>query len=186
MPTIEQDGSTIHLAGQGPNPHWNVHRSLELMQGLESAGFLLLQELDTHLAQRDSGRGSHPEMLGTATAAILLTSFGVEIAIKTLHAQTNPNERPPRGHELLDLFDALDPDSKVSADRILRTLPAIGQSDWVGRKNIRECIKLGSRNFTDWRYMSERPSVGGGVPKVMVNVMRALRAVCLELVLPKR
>ena len=181
-----KDGSTIHLAGQGPNPHWNVHRSLELLQGLESAGFLLLQELDTHLAKRDSGRGSHPEMLGTATAAILLTSYGVEIAIKTLHAQTNPNEPPPRGHDLLDLFDALDPDSKVIADRMLRTLPAIGQSDWVGGQTIRESIKLGRWNFTDWRYMSERPGVGGGVPKVLINVMRALRTVCLEFALPKQ
>ena len=126
---------------------------------------LLLQKLDKHLAQRDSGGGNHPEMLGTATAAILLTSYGVEIAIKTLLAQINPNERPPHGHDLLDLFDALDSDTKMQADRMLKTLPAIGQSDW--------------------RYISERPGVGGGVPKVLINVVQALRAVCLELALPK-
>lgn len=182
----ERDGFTVHLTGQGPNPHWNVHRSLELLQGLESAGFLLLQELDTHLAQRDFGKGKHPEMLGTATAAILLTSYGVEIAIKTLLAQTNPNESPPRGHDLLALFDALDQETKVRADRMLRTVPAIGQSGWVGGLNTRESLKSGSSNFTDWRYLSERPSVGGGVPKVLINVMRALRAVCLELAMPKQ
>lgn len=179
------EGSTVHLAGQGPNPHWNVHRSLEQLQGLQSAGLLLLQKLDKHLAQRDSGGGNHPEMLGTATAAILLTSYGVEIAIKTLLAQINPNERPPHGHDLLDLFDALGPDTKMQTDRMLKTLPAIGQSDWVGELDIRESIKSGSGNFTDWRYISERPGVGGGVPKVLINVVQALRAVCLELALPK-
>ena len=125
-------------------------------------------------------------MLGTATATILLTSYGVEIAIKTLHAQTNPNQSPPRGHDLLNLFDALDSVTKAKANRMLRTLPAIGQTDWVGELNIRESITTGSRNFTDWRYMPERPSVGGGVPKVLINVMQALRAVSLELTSPKQ
>ena len=182
----EKDDSTVHLAGSGPNPYWQVPRSLELLQGLQSAALLLLQELDKHLTQRDSGGGNHPDMLGTATAAILLTSYGVEIAIKTLLAQTNTNEPPPRGHDLLDLFDALDTATKIKADRMLRTLPAIGRSDWVGELSIRESIKSGSRNFTDWRYMSERTGVEGGVPKVLINVMRALRAVCLERALPKR
>ena len=180
-----RDGSTVHLPGQGPNPHWNVHRSLELLRGLESAGFLLLQELNRHLAQRDSGGGKHPEMLGTATAAILLTSYGVEIAIKTLLAQTHPDEPPPHVHDLLILFDELDPESKAKADHMLRILPAIGQSDWVGEHDIREIIKIGKKNFTDWRYMSEKPSVGGGAPKGLINVMQALRAVCQQLALPQ-
>ena len=177
--------STVHLAGSGPNPHWHVPRSLELLQGVESAAFLLLQELDKHLARRDSGEGNHPDMLGTATAAILLTSYGVEIAIKTLLAQINTDDRPPRGHDLVDLFDALDTATQIEADRVLATLPGIGGSDWVGELNIRDSIKSGSRNFTDWRYMSERTGVGGGVPKVLINVMRALRAVCLERAMPR-
>ena len=42
-------------------------------------------------------------MKGNAAAAILVTSYAVEIATKTLHAQTKPNEKPPNGHDLLYL-----------------------------------------------------------------------------------
>lgn len=46
-------------------------------------------------------------------AAILVTSYAVEIATKTLHAQTKPNEKPPNGHDLLYLFDELPQDAQA-------------------------------------------------------------------------
>lgn len=126
-------------------------------------------------------------MMGTAAAATVLVSYGVEIAIKTLHAQTRPNKMPPQGHNLLTLFDSLDRDVREKAAYMLKTLPAIGGSDWVGEvPNIRGIIEIGAKNFTDWRYLPERQGVGGGVPKGLINVMQALRAACLEYASPKK
>ena len=125
-------------------------------------------------------------MIGTAAAVTVLVSYGVEIAIKTLHARTRPNKAPPAGHNLLTLFDALDRDVREHAACMLRTLPAVGGSDWVGKDpDIRRIIEIGARNFTDWRYLPERPGVGGGVPKGLINVIQALRGVCLEYITPK-
>lgn len=174
------NNDTVRLPGSGPNPHWNIHRSLEELQGLQNAGLVLLQELDTHLKQRDSGGGQHPEALGTASAATIVVAYGVEIALKTLHAQIEPNKKPPRGHDLLDLFDALDDETKTKASGRLKTLPGVGPPEWVDQPDIRGMIEIGRANFTDWRYISDRSSVGAGVPKALINVMQALRAVALS------
>ena len=68
---------TIHLSGKSVNPHWNIPRSLEMLQGLQRAGMLLIEELDKHIGQRDSARAQHPDMMGNATASILVTSYTV-------------------------------------------------------------------------------------------------------------
>lgn len=93
----------MHLPGAGVNPYWNIHHSLEMLQGLQDSAMLLIRELDDYVSQRDSGGGKNPNMLGNAVAVIVLTSYAAEIALKTLHAQTRPNVSPPRGHCLLDL-----------------------------------------------------------------------------------
>ena len=172
---------TIHLSGKGVNPHWNVPRSLEMLQGLQRAGILLIEELDKHIGQRDSGRGQHPDMMGNATASILVTSYTVEIAIKALHAQTKPNEKPPNGHDLNCLFSALRQATQVEAEHMFKTMPPIGQSDWVGENpDIRGVIKTGRENFVDWRYLPEKQTINNGVPKGLINVSEALRRVCLQ------
>ena len=155
-----------------------------MLQGLQRSGMLLIEELDKHVSQRDSGDGKHTDMMGNAAAAIIVTSYTVEMAIKTAHAQTHPNEMPPRGHDLLELFDALDQDTQLEAQHMLETVSPIGQSDWAGKNpDIRELIKTGRSNFTDWRYLSEKQGVGNGVPKALINVTQALRAVCLRHIL---
>lgn len=53
---------TIHLSAQGSNPHWSVNQSLELLQGFLKASMLLIEELDKHIVQRDSGGGYHKDM----------------------------------------------------------------------------------------------------------------------------
>ena len=132
---------TIRLEGSGINPHWNIHRSLEMLQGLQTAALRLIQDLDKHIAQRDSGGGKHPEMMGNAVAAVVLTSYSTEIVLKTLHAQVNPHKRPPQGHYLLDLYDKLDPHSKSRAQELLDRLPPIGTLEWIGQSpDLRELV----------------------------------------------
>ena len=67
---------------------------------------------------------------------------------------------------------------------MLKTMPPVGQSDWVGvHPDIREIIETGSANFTDWRYLPENQNMGKGIPKGLINAAEALRRVCLEYVL---
>ena len=175
---------TIQLEGEGTNPHWNVHRSLEILQGLQNSAVVLIQQMDEHIRQRDSGGGKHANMMGNAVAAVILTSYAAEIALKTLHAQSKPNKRPPRGHDLLKLFDGLDTQIKLEAQQILRTRPPLGAQNWIGESpEIRALIQQGSSNFSDWRYVAEKPGMGGGVPKVMVNIIQAVQELTLRYVL---
>ena len=175
---------TIYLKGDGINAHWNVNRSLEMLQGLQSSAMLLIRDLDDHVEQRDSGGGKHPNMMGNAVAAIVLTSYAAEIALKTLHAQTKPNERPPRGHCLLELYDELDPETKLEAQELIRKLKPMGSPQWFGETpDIRSSIEQGNTNFSDWRYLPEKPKMTGGVPKVLVNIVRVMQHLCLRRVL---
>ena len=172
---------TTHLPGDGPNTHWNIHRSLEMLQGLQNSSMLLIQELDGHLEQRDAGGGKHPNMMGNGVAVIVLTSYATEIALKTLHALSEPYEPPPRGHSLLDLFDGLEPAIKSEAQDLIRQLPPLGAPNWIGENpDIRELIKQGNSNFSDWRYLPEKPRMSGGVPKVLVNVVQVMQNLCLN------
>ena len=175
---------TTHLLGDGPNPHWNIHRSLEMLQGLQSAAMLLIQEMDQHVEQRDAGGGKHPHMMGNAVAVTVLTSYAAEIALKTLRAQTKPHEPPPRGHYLLDLYDELEATIKAEAQQSISELPPLGAPSWIGEDpDIRALIRQGNSNFSDWRYLPERPRVESGVPKVLVNVVQVMQKLCLKRVL---
>lgn len=172
---------TLHLAGSGVNPHWNVHRSLEMLQGLQSTAMLLIREMDKHITQRDSVGERRSDMLGNAVAAVVLTSYTTEVALKTTHALNHPERTPPSGHNLLNLYDALDEGTQSNAQELLHTLSPLGAPEWIGENpNIRELIELGATNFSDWRYLPEQTSVDGGVPKVLVNVVNVLRALCLQ------
>ena len=174
----------VHLRGSGPNAEWDVHLSLELLQGLEAAAMDLIDTMDEHISLRDSNGEKHPNMMGNAIAAVVLTAYAAEIGLKTLHAQLKPNETPPHGHELLDLYDKLDSETKREAQETLDGLQPLGGSDWIGEKpELRALIKQGSANFTVWRYVPERESTDGGVPKVLVNVVHVLRTLCLRRVL---
>ena len=175
---------TTHLPGEGANTYWNVHRSLEMLQGLQNAAMLLIREMDDHVKQRDSGGGKHPNMMGNAVAAIVLTSYAAEIALKSLHAQTKSTERPPRGHYLLELYDELDSATKSEAQELICKLKPMGSSNWIGETpDIRALIQQGNSNFSYWRYLPEKPQMTGGVPKVLVNVVQVIQYICLQRVL---
>ena len=178
---------TTHLPGNGVNAHWNVHRSLEMLQGLQNSAMLLIREMDDHVKQRDTGGGQHPNMMGNAVAAIVLTSYATELALKTLQAQIKPTERPPRGHNLLELYDALEPATKSEAQGLICKLKPMGSLNWVGETpDIRALIQQGNSNFSDWRYLPEKPQMTGGVPKVLVNVVQVMQHICLQQVLRSR
>ena len=184
FPQLRISPMTTHLEGDGVNLHWNVHRSLEILQGLQNSAMLLIRELDDHVKQRDTSGGKHPNFMGNVVAAVVLTSYSAEIALKTLHAQTKPDEAPPRGHSLLDLYDELDLATKTQAQELIRKLKPLGAPDWIGETpEIRTLIEQGNSNFSDWRYLPEKSQVTGGVPKSLANVVQVIRHLCLQEVL---
>jgi len=142
--------------------------------------------MDNHIDQCDHGKGKHPDMIGNAVAATVLAAYTAEIALKTLHAQTKPGERPPKGHCLLGLYDKLGCDVKIKAQEMLSSLPLVGDPNWIEENpDIRELIKQGNSNFLDWKYPPEKDSMEDGVPKVMVNVVQVMHELCLQYVVEK-
>ena len=170
----------LRLIGRGVNEDWNVPQALELLQGVQASGVLLLQKLDTHLQQRDTGGGKHPELIGSAVSATVLVSYGTEIAIKTLLAQTKPSKCPPHSHDLLRCFAELDEEVQAEVAAALMSMEPVGGADWIGENpDVRNILEVGRTNFVDWRYLPEEGTVGGGAPKSLINVMQAVRQVCL-------
>ena len=175
MPTTKR----VRLSGSGPNAHWHVPLALETLQGLQSSCLLLVHELDKHLQQRDSGGGKHPEAIGTAVAATVMVAYAVEVAIKTLIAQSRPGEPPPFGHDLLTLFDTLDETAQAAVGAALKDMVPVGEAAWIGENpDARSILKAGRKNFVDWRYLPEA-GASGGVPKALINVLYAVQQVCV-------
>lgn len=167
------------------NQNWNVTDSIELVQGIERAGYLLLEELDKHLAQRDAGVRKLPEIKGIAVASIRVISHGVEIAIKTLLVQCKPDETPPRCHDLVKLFDMLPQDIQDRAAQSLKTIYPVGPQEWLEEDpDIRWILETGKNNYQDWGYIQETPETArNGIPKGLINVMKALRELSILILL---
>ena len=173
-----------YVRGPGVNPHWSVPYGLEDLQGLMKGAMLLIEELDRHIARRDRGERPLPYIIGIAQSAIIVTSYATEIAIKTLIAQTKPSQKPPKGHDLLCLFDQLDQNTQEKVQHTFITMTPLGQPNWINtNQNIRQTIVIGRENFVEWRYRSERRSASNGVPKGLINVAEAIRRVTLGLMM---
>lgn len=174
----------IHLPGPGVNPHWNVHKGLEDLQGITKGTMLLIEELDKQIVQRDKGKRPLPDLIGIAECATMVAAYAAEIAIKTLIAQTQPKQKPLASHDLLKLFDQLDQDMQEKVQNTFKTMTPIGQPNWINaNKNLRQIIDIGRNNFVDWRYRAENKDIKNGVPKALINVVVTIRKVTLDLVL---
>ena len=173
---------------QGPsvNPHWDVSIALKQLRGLQSAGKLLVEEVDRHFNRvGNSGCTSHPEARGMATAAVMVVSHAAEFALKTLYAQTHPKEKPKDlgTHDLAALFDELDPAIQAQAQKCLETLPVLGNSDWLGDEpDLRLILEEDRGNFVEWRYVPEQTSEWvKAAPHALLNAVQALGHLCRDL-----
>ena len=175
--------NTLHITDHGVNSHWSVPKGLEDLQGLMKGAILLIEELDRQIVRRDKGERPLPEIIGIAACVTMVTSYATEIAIKTLIAQTKPEQKPPKSHKLLYLFDQLDQDAQEKVQNTFNTMTPIGQPNWIDANgSIRQMIEIGSANFVEWRYRPEKKSVSNGIPKGLINVAEAVRIVTLNLV----
>ncbi len=119
------------------------------------------------MRQRVDAKEEHPSELGIQTSAILLTTHGAEIAIKTLIAQTDPGADPKgkRGtHGLHTLFERLDQDVQ---DEVRAEFAAIQAqwASWWSEHDIDVVFATADTAFVDWRYAMEPKTVSGGIPK---------------------
>ena len=170
--------STVHLQGAGDNKYWNIPRALETLQGLQCSLLLLVQELDRNLGQRDSRAGKPSQLFGVAVSVIVLAAYAVEIALKTLHAQSNPSKKPPRGHDLLDLYCRLEKSVRQELEEEYLGMESLG--GWDTKLTIRATLGMGQSNFEDWRYCFEKDVVGNGIPKPLIDIVWVIRKVCLK------
>lgn len=170
----------VKLEGKGKNRYWHIPRGLEVLQGALSSAMLLLEELDKHIELRDTKSEPHPDMLGNGAVATFVVAYLTEIAIKTLFAQINPLDKPPQGHDLLDVFNFLSQETQREVQDMFENMePLGGDLNWLGEnESVKEILKIGRFNFNNWRYLMEKEEVTDGIPKGLINVAQAIMIVC--------
>jgi hypothetical protein len=172
------------LGGPSINPHWNVPRALHILEGEIVSSLRILEIWEPHLQSRVSGNGEHSHELGMAVSAILITSHAAEMALKSLLAQTCPDENPRKfggstGHSLNDLFGNLPHESKLEVEGQFNGMP-IEWENYAGReygKSAEEVFRIADDTFVDWRYAIE-DGASNGIPKGVLKAAAAVRITC--------
>lgn len=98
-------------------------------------------------------------------------AFACELYLKYLYAKEH-DDRKTAGHDLIDLFEGLSPDTqnriKSEYEKCSSILP------------FEECLQVHKRTFIDWRYMYEGEKAISVEPQSLYNLMISLHNVCKE------
>ena len=165
------------LDGPSANPYWNVPLTLHSLCGEIEAADILIHAHDPLMNIRLAGIKETTKELGIATTCVVVTSLVAEKAIKTLIAQTNPQERPRRSHKLSELFrEELDPAEQDAVQRQYEALPSFWDH-YVESFAVEDVLGIVSDNFEDWRYATEPGGAQGGLPKPLLKVAVAVTLV---------
>ena len=154
-----QDSSL--LGGLLASPPLTMSRELSINFSREEivSSLRILEIWEPHLQRHaSSGNGEHSHELGMAVSAILITSHAAEMALKSLLAQTCPDENPRKfggstGHSLNDLFGNLPHESKLEVEGQFNGMP-IEWENYAGReygKSAEEVFRIADDTFVDWR-----------------------------------
>ena len=169
---------TIHLGGPSINSNWHVPRSLHSLEGEIEAAKKVIELWEPYLNYRIAMNKEHPNELGCATVAVMVTAIVAERALKSLIAQTQPNVAPPKKHRLCTLFGQLSSLVQQELQTQFKTLPSVWQEYWEG-DCIEKVFHIADNAFVDWRYTMEPKAVTGGIPKGVLKATVAVRMVCL-------
>ena len=168
----------IYLLGPSANPFWDAPRALKSLCGEIEAAQILIEAHEPLLNHRLAGNKEALTELGIATTCVVTTSLIAEKAIKTLVAQTKPQEKPwspkllpgVKGHDLSALFkQRLNPMDQNAVQRQLETLPDFW-NHYSETRSVEEILDIASDNFVDWRFAAESGGAPGGVPKPLLKV----------------
>ena len=171
----------LYLGGPSANPTWNVPVALHSLYGEIEAADLLVRQWEVHLDLRLSGKPTSSQELGFATTCIVVTSLVTERALKTLIAQSKPDDDVPRSHNLSDLFHkSLRRTEQESVQRRLEALPRLWR-DFTETSTAAHLLGMASNNFVDWRYAMEPGGATGGIPKPLLAVAISVTLVGIDL-----
>ena len=113
---------------------------------------------------------------GAFLASPILLSFAIEIALKAWQCREQKKE-PDHTHDLLKLFDSLEPDTKERLEERMRAVepysiePLLeGMRSW---EPLRRLLSFHKDTFIKWRYLHE---CRGGVFQI-ASLDRALTAI---------
>ena len=178
--------SRIYLEGPSANRYWNVPLALKSLCGEIEAARILTQAHEPLLSHRVAGFRETFTELGIATICVVTTSFIAERAIKTLIAQTKPQEKPWSrkdaidGHNLSGLFcQRLDAVDQAAVQHQLENLPCFWDH-YADTSTAERILDIASNNFVDWRYAMEPKGAAAGVPKPLLKVAVAFTLVGID------
>lgn len=109
-----------------------------------------------------------------ANVVVVNSALACELFIKAIAALESGNMSMPRGHELLNLFNSMTPQSQ----RFVKDC-----FDPDNRKRFSECLKEVSSAFVDWRYSHEASvsayplflvELGDALDKRVVSIQKSL------------
>ena len=113
-------------------------------------------------------QSAQPLMIKTFLGATILSSFGLELLLKSIHVFQSRENTFPSGHNLEDLFNALSDQLKI---RI--------QNDFSERagSELEAFLTNHARSFEEWRYFAEETE---GVIKSVRTLTGILKGVVNE------
>ena len=172
---------SVYLKGPSANPTWDVPLALHSLLGVLVAAEALVRLWEHDSGPRLSGEPESNCELGSVAACIVVTSYAAETALKTIVAQTKPNDEVPRTHDLSELFHKHIPrQEQESIQHRLEALPNPWR-DVVGSSTASNLLDIARTNFVDWRYVMEPKRAQDGIPKPLLAVAIAVTLVGTDL-----
>ena len=115
-------------------------------------------------------QSAQPLMIKTFLGATILSSFGLELLLKSIHVFQSRENTFPSGHNLEDLFNALSDQLKI---RI--------QNDFSERagSELEAFLTNHARSFEEWRYFAEKTE---GVINFDMKSVRTLTGILKDVV----
>ena len=111
---------------------------------------------------------SKPRMMKTYLGAIVLSSFGLELLLKSVHVFLNENDQFHSGHHLFNLSDNILKDQIATKFLSQRSVP------------LHPFLENHSNSFQDWRYFAENNK---GKLNFEIDNVRALTKILKDIVM---
>ena len=123
------------------NDHWSSYNAIDEMEIYSD----LLDNLEDQIDSLET-RGKDEEVALTNVKAVI-SSYAVEIAMKSLWALDNPSKRVPHTHDLIEVFSRLNDETVRSLKRLGLTTQVLAQAPTPFLTN-RYSMEYRSRDIT--------------------------------------
>lgn len=181
----------LDLRGESINPYWHVPFALQSLIGEIHVAIQIVSLHEPYFEHRTSGKGEHTHELGIATIETVIVAIVAERALKSLFAQTSPNDKPPRSrkHTLRDIFDKLDTSVQQAVESRFGNMPIEWEQYFEGGNvtgnDVAHILEVTNTTFNDWRYSMEPKSTPDALsmPKALLRASAAVWMVCASEIL---